>query len=134
MMESADGTELPQQCRPVCGERTELPAHLVPLVLALGTPGAVTTADVERALRCTLEDHAVSDHYAMVMELGSHAAVWTRWIRGRPPAAVLVLLDCPGADPSAADGGPCSEFAGHSGGHSNSLADPWAVLHQPPSG
>lgn len=99
----------------VCGERVGLPPHLLDAAMYFvpppGGPG-----DVERDLRCTLEGHRAGDHHALVMDLPDPAgALWTSWTRGRAPAAILILPDCP--DVSPADAVPCCEFAGHPGGH-----------------
>ncbi|WUH92077.1 ATP-binding protein [Streptomyces sp. NBC_00433] len=105
--------------RPVCGERTYLPAHLVAAALGPGTRDA-EAADVERQLRCALEAHTTGDHHAFVRELAGAAtgAVWTRWIRGHLPTDVFVLADCPAVDGHE----PCADFAGHPGAHSWQLA------------
>jgi len=110
----------------VCGERAHLPYEAVEAALKLA-PRAEPD-DVERLVRCTLEDHSTGDHFAFVLELdGVHTgSVWARWIRGRLPAAVLVLPDCPATGPAPARE-PCCEFAGHAGGHTWELTDPWAV-------
>lgn len=102
----------------VCGERVRLPAHLRDAARYFAPGGA---DDAERDLRCTLEAHRTGDHYALVMELPDPAgALWTSWSRGRAPAAVLILPDCP--DVSPATGAPCCEFAAHLGGHTWELA------------
>lgn len=113
--------------RPVCGERTYLPAPLVAAALSEGGsigPDA-EPADVERQLRCTLEAHSTGDHHAFVRELAGTAtgAVWTRWTRGHLPTAVVVLADCPAVDLYGPSPGGCADFAGHTGGHSWQLAD-----------
>lgn len=111
---------LPPPSRPACGERTYLPAPLVPAALAAGATPGTEPADVERELRCPLEAHATGDHHAFVRELPGPdtGAVWTRWTRGHLPAAVLVLPDCPAVRTDDASSEPCAEFAGHPGAHS----------------
>jgi hypothetical protein len=126
MTESADGKGSAQKSRPICGERTALPTHLVQIVLGMATPGTAVLVDVECYLRCSLEGHVVGNHYALVMELDAYTAVWTHWIRGQRPDQVFVLPDCPVTSSSANGGEPCSEFAGHPGGHSHSLVEPCA--------
>lgn len=110
----------------ICGERTYLPVELLGRTLEFAAGGTVGSVDVERQLRCTLQDHATGDHFAFVVELDGRDAgsVWTRWTRGRSPAAVLVLPDCDATSRSTAE--PCFEFADHPGGHTYELADPWA--------
>ncbi|WP_225850921.1 hypothetical protein [Streptomyces sp. HPF1205] len=111
---------------PICGERTYLPAELMGRALELAAGGTVGSVDVERQLRCTLQAHTIGDHFAFVVELdGGHAgSVWARWTRGHSPAGVVVLPDCEATSGSTAE--PCCEFAGHPGGHTFELADPWA--------
>lgn len=109
--------------RPVCGERSHLPEHLVRAALGHGTCDG-EPADVERQLRCTLEAHTTGDHHAFVTELAgaTTGAVWTRWIRGHLPTAVVVLADCPAVSTHGSRE-PCADFAGHAGAHSWQLAD-----------
>jgi len=109
----------------VCGARAELPANLVPQVLALALGARRQPPDeVERNLRCTMQQHVPgSDHYAVVLELdGAHTgSVWVSWPDHCPPRRVIVLPDCDGDDR-----GPCTEFRGHAGDHTPGLYDPWA--------
>lgn len=111
---------------PICGERTYLPAELAGRALKFAAGDTVGLVDVERELRCTLQDHDTGDHFALVVELdGTYAmALWTRWMQGRSPATVVVLLDCDAV--SRSTGEPCCEFADHPGRHSYELADPWS--------
>jgi hypothetical protein len=105
--------------RGVCGERAGLPPHLLAAARYFAPGGA---DDVERDLRCTLEAHRTGDHHALVMDLPDPAgALWASWTRGRPPAAVLILPDCPDTCPATA--APCCEFAAHPGGHT------WELSH-----
>lgn len=108
----------------VCGERTRLPDRLV--AAALESASGTGPDDVERHLRCTLEDHARGDHVAFVAERpGAHAgSVWARWTRGNAPADVVVLADCDATGPGPARE-PCGEYGGHPGGHTWQLGDPW---------
>lgn len=101
--------------RPVCGERVRLPGHLVPAAVDLAA-GAAAPEDVERALRCVLERHPTGDHHAFVAERTPTGAVWTHWTRGREPAVLTALDDCPviGPDPARE---PCCEYDQHPGGH-----------------
>lgn len=105
--------------RPVCGERSYLPDRLVSAALGYGT-GDAETADVEQQLCCTLEAHTTGDHHAFVRELAGAAtgAVWTRWIRGHLPTAVVVLADCQAVRTYDGSHEPCADFAGHAGAHS----------------
>jgi hypothetical protein len=119
--------------RPVCGER----AYLRPeTALAAGQlapdPALVQPSDIERHLRCTLEQHGTGDHYAFVMDLDgvTTGSVWTRWNRGHAPTVVLVQPDCPGTSPDPRQE-PCCEFADHPGGHTWQLADPWRAAPDP---
>lgn len=118
---------LAAQARAVCGERTWLPERLAAAALRCGTGGAAEPADVERELRCTLEAHTTGDHHAFVRELPGPdtGAVWTRWIRGHPPTALLTLPDCPATSPT-----PCADFADHPGAHSWQL-QPTAAMNCP---
>jgi hypothetical protein len=108
----------------VCGERGYLLVRLVPAVLALAGPGAAP-AEVERHLRCTLQDHDRGDHAAFVMELDGvdSGSVWAHWTSGRFPAAVTVHPDCPASDAACRD--VCCEYEGHPGVHTYELQDPW---------
>lgn len=108
---------------PVCGAREYLPAALVPAAIALEKQvGEATETDVERHVRCTIQEHEDGLHTAFVMDLdGVHTgSVWTSWATGEQPAAVFVMADCDGAD-----GEPCREFRRHPGGHSHQIHDPW---------
>jgi hypothetical protein len=120
--------------RPVCGERAFLRAALADVARQFGSGPAPARepVDVQRHLRCTLEDHATADHHAFVMELDGidTGSVWARWARGHQPATVLVLPDCPATSCDQAQE-PCCEFAGHPGGHTWELDDPWRVESPP---
>lgn len=111
--------------RPVCGERASLPTGLVHTAWKFA-PDIATAGDIQRELRCTLEQHTGGDHHAFVMHLAGtdSGSVWTRWTRGNDPATVLVLLDCDAVSPGPGFE-PCCEFASHSGGHTWQVADPW---------
>ncbi|WP_052397684.1 hypothetical protein [Streptomyces sp. NRRL F-5123] len=95
-------------------------ARITARLYASASPGTTHPEDVERDLRCTLDAHALGDHHAFVLEVPGRdtGAVWTRWTRGHAPAVVLVLPDCPAAE-------PCCEFAGHPGAHT------WQFLPAP---
>lgn len=112
----------------LCGERTALPASLVAAARKFAPPGATSPDDVQRELRCTLEQHPLGDHHAFVMELpgATSGAVWTRWTRGHRPTAVFVLPDCTHASPPPS-AEPCCEFTAHPGAHSWQLHDAWQL-------
>jgi hypothetical protein len=107
----------------VCGAQTYLPAALVPLAVRLGAADHVTELDVQRDLRCTLEAHATGEHWALVLDLDGPdtGSVWTYWPAGGLPEKVATLPDCP-------DERGCTEYAGHPGGHTSDVHDPWADL------
>jgi hypothetical protein len=111
---------------PVCGERAYLSIELVDKALEFAAGGSVGPADVERQLRCTLQEHTTGDHFAFVVDLDGRdtGSVWARWVQGRLPASVVVLPDCDATGGSRSE--PCCEFDGHPGGHTYELADPWA--------
>lgn len=108
----------------MCGARSYLPADLVSAAIAMEKRrGWAVESDVQRALRCTLQEHpAGQDHQAFVMELDgvSTGSVWARWADGGTPAGVETLPDCRGGE----DGMPCREAAEHQGGHSSQTHDP----------
>ena len=126
---------MPDHLPPVCSARAYLPEALVADVLAFEKgPGEADSAQVNRQLRCTLEDHGDTGlHHAIVMELDGpdRGAVWARWMADRLmsphgfPGDVLVLPNCP-----EQDGGrqACREAAGHRGGHSWQVDDPWVDM------
>jgi hypothetical protein len=111
--------------RPACGSRAYLPTVLVPLAVGLAPAGSGEPADVQRQLRCVLEEHHEGPHYGFVLDLEGigTGAVWTRWRTEEEPGAVFVLADCDLGSPDGMDA--CEEFAGHPGGHTWQLADPW---------
>lgn len=121
---------LPSPSRPVCGERTYLPARLVPAALAQ-QPGEAELPDVERHLRCTLEAHATGDHHALVRDLAGPdtGALWTHWTRGHLPVSLVVLPDCPATRTYDSSHESCAEFADHPGAHTWQLAG--APPHRP---
>jgi hypothetical protein len=109
---------------PMCGERRYLPADLVQQALRFESPKKQRGADsVERALRCTLQDHGPDLHHALVLELdrAESGAVWARW-SGEGRLELVRLPDCPGEDESA-----CNEYVDHPGGHSFQVHDPWGA-------
>ena len=126
---------------PVCSARAYLPAALVNRALAFETiPGEAGPAQVNRMLRCTLQAHCDTGlHQAIVMELDGpdRGAVWARWAAERRTSPhsfsgdVLVLPDC---NEHADEEHPCREAAGHSGGHSWQVNDPWSEFIQTLSG
>ncbi|MFG1805424.1 hypothetical protein [Streptomyces sp. NPDC049040] len=111
---------------PVCGATAVLPVSLSAQVVALAAPhGSAELPDVEVQLRCCLQDHECGAHYALALDLpgAETGAVWARWEAGAAsPCFVLeVLPDCPATDRVSRE--PCSEFAGHHGGHTYELTD-----------
>jgi hypothetical protein len=116
----------------VCSARAYLPEALVDEALAFETEAGEAQPDlVQRHLRCTLEEHeAIGLHHAIVMELNGEetGAVWARWMADRLmsprsfPGDLLVLPDCPEQSDAQQ---PCREAAGHRGGHSWEINDPW---------
>lgn len=112
--------------RPICGELTHLPEHLVRAAIAVAAPAHARTEDVGRDLRCTLERHVIGDHFAFVLDRGlTTTSVWTRWTRGNQPGDVFVQSDCDTASSPETGREPCGEFAGHPGGHTFDIDDPW---------
>jgi hypothetical protein len=113
----------------VCGAQAYLPADVVPTVLAQEpTSGWADPSDVNRRLRCALEQHARGiPHHGIAMDLDGLAksAVWGRWETGTwESPEVVVLADCPAAD----DDEPCTLFADHPGRHTYEVPDPLALL------
>lgn len=111
---------------PVCGATAVLADPLATQVLAVATPhGCAELPEVERQLRCLLQAHESGGHYALALDLpgAETGAVWARWEPGAaPPCFVLAVLpDCPATDRVSRE--PCSEFAGHHGGHTYELTD-----------
>jgi hypothetical protein len=100
---------------PACGERVAAEAF---------------GPHVECDLRCVLQAHTSGPHHAHAVHLNGidTGAVWARWGEGSP--CLVVLPDCPAADPAAPDEACCA-YDGHPGAHSYHLADPWAA-HSPP--
>ena len=124
MTATAPTTALPRRV-PVCGERVHLPHRLVADALAFAAAGTAKPSDVQRLLRCTLQQHATGDHYAFVMDLDTpDTAVWTHWTQGHQPPTVLVLPDCDATGPQPGHA-PCCEFAAHSGAHTYDINDPF---------
>lgn len=112
---------------PICGERRYLPSELGVKALAFETFEARRSGEnVERALRCTLEQHSPEHaHHALAMELYGvdTGAVWARWT-GEDQVELVKLLDCPGRDGKA-----CNEYEKHPGAHSPAVFDPWGAWH-----
>lgn len=109
----------------VCNARAYLPSGLVPVALALETRSTPADTEVERGLRCSLQGQHDNDHHGLVLELDGidTGSVWTRWTTDQLPYVVVVLPDCPGAGGQA-----CSEFAGHPGGHTPEMHDPYSDM------
>lgn len=110
----------------ICGRRTLVPGSLVHTVLELahanGNSHAYTREDMFATLVCTIE-HTGPVHYGAVLNLyGPEAGtLWALWRDRGEPNAVIELPDCPAGREVDS---PCSEFAGHPGGHAFELADP----------
>jgi hypothetical protein len=112
--------------RKPCGDLAGLPPVLVSAALMFAPRDPDEGGDdVMRLLRCPLERYHEGQHYTMVRDLTGvdTGSVWTRWWSDERPATVLVLPDC-GAH-SAGRRRVCEEFAGHPGGHTWELDDPW---------
>lgn len=123
MMTSA----LPDPPRHTCGTTAYLPDGFVTSVLAAAPAGSYSVEDVERHLRCNLEEHTGPFHHGLAMELHGREArsVWALWDHRDMSFALLTLSDCPAA---TADGmQSCTEFDGHPGGHAWELTDPIAL-------
>ena len=126
---------------PVCSARAYLPEELADHALAYETaPGEGGLELVQRQLRCTLEDHGDQGlHYAIVMELDGPdtGAVWARWMADRliSPRSfqgeLVALKDC---DEQGGARQACREHAGHQGGHSWQVEDPWVAVSYTLSG
>lgn len=111
--------------RAVCGSRVGLPTHLVVDTLRLAPLQSGELDPVQRELRCVLEEHHDGPHHGLVRELdgADTGSVWAPWHTGAEPAGVVRLADC---DADSAGGAVvCEEFAGHPGGHTWQMADPW---------
>jgi hypothetical protein len=110
---------------PVCGATAALPEALTAQAVALaGRHASAGSLEAESHLRCCLQVHEFGRHYALAMELpgAETGAIWASWEPVAPPCFVLeVLPDCSAADEVSRE--PCSEFAGHSGGHTYQLAE-----------
>ncbi|MFC4030268.1 hypothetical protein ACFO3J_02150 [Streptomyces polygonati] len=111
--------------RRVCGDRAHLPTRLVLLALRLAPSREGQREDVQRELRCVMEEAHAGAHHGFAMELDGvdTGSVWTRWLAGEEPGDVVVLADCNAARADGMDA--CGEFAGHPGAHSWELDDPW---------
>lgn len=110
---------------PVCGATAALPDVLIIQAVALAGPHASAgSPEAESHLRCCLQVHESGRHYALALELpgAETGAIWASWEPVAPPCFALeVLPDCRAADHASRE--PCSEFAGHNGGHTYQLAD-----------
>ncbi|BBA98825.1 hypothetical protein RVR_5169 [Actinacidiphila reveromycinica] len=109
----------------ICGRRTLVPDALVRTVLSLAADDAYayTREDMFATLVCTIEVHKGPVHYGAALNLRGPEAgtLWALWRDGGGPSAVLEIPDCPAGREVDS---PCSEFEGHSGGHSWELDDP----------
>jgi hypothetical protein len=111
---------------PICDARVRLPLELARTAQVWAKKPAYDPTELQE-LRCTLEAHAASDHYAHVVEMTTTTGGWTRWPGGGSPRVLLVLSDCPATGPGK---DACSEYEGHPGGHTWQVNDPW----NPPPG
>lgn len=110
----------------ICGRRILVPDALVGTVLDLAAADDVfgyTREDMFATLVCTIEVHRGPVHYGAVLNLRGPEAgtLWALWRDGAEPSAVIEIPDCPAGREVDE---PCSEFAGHPGGHSWELSDP----------
>ena len=114
---------------PICDERTVLCEHLVPTVLEYALPGAAQSVDVQRNLRCTLQQHTTDEHYGFVLHLDgtNSGSVWARWTGRHEHVTVTVLPDCDAVGPGP-DYDACCEFGGHPGGHTHEIEDPALMI------
>lgn len=109
---------------PICDARVRLPLQLARTAQLWAQKPTCDPAEIQE-LRCTLEAHAASDHYAHVVEMTATTGGWARWPDGGSPEVLLVLSDCPATGPNK---DACSEYEGHPGGHTWQVADPWNPL------
>ncbi|UWE08706.1 hypothetical protein [Actinacidiphila bryophytorum] len=118
-----------QRCAlvPICGERTCLPPELAAFATEFAAPGS-HGAEVQRYLRCCLQEHDETDHdhYAYVLDLDGpdSGSVWTSWVRGEAPECLVVLQDCPAVSAKEDGRQPCCEFLNHPGQHTWHIDDP----------
>ena len=113
---------------PACGQLARLPRPLVSVALSHAAPGSASVLDVERQLRCLLQEHQ-GDHHALVLQLDGSVttAVWTSWADDQVPEAVEVRDDCTAVSSPGRGSQPCCEYAEHPGAHTFDVEDP-AVL------
>lgn len=111
----------------MCEARAHLPEDMARRALGFESPQNTPPRleDVERVLRCTLQEHGSADrHHALVLELEGidSGTVWARWTDA-DQAELIRLPACPGEGAR-----PCNEFAGHPGGHSFEVHDHLAAM------
>jgi hypothetical protein len=112
----------------ICGEPAVLARDLALAALRYADRPDIDPSEIQD-VRCTLQAHRTGDHYAFVVDTSATTSAWTRWSHGVSPQIVLVLPDCPTADPDR--GGTCSEYECHQGGHTWQVDDPWNPVVEP---
>lgn len=113
----------PDPLRHTCQGTAYLPEEHVKAALDLAPNGSYASGDVERHLRCTLEEHTAPVHYGLVLGLDESpsGAVWATWDANDMAFALKVRHDCLAMSP---DGSAiCTEFDQHPGGHTWQLTD-----------
>lgn len=115
--------ETPDPLRHVCNETASVPEKFVGRVLDLVPGGGYTASDVEREVRCTMEEHAMPLHFGLVLELRDPkaSAVWLVWDSRDMVFSLQVSGDCLAAAPHGS--AICTEFKAHPGGHTWELTD-----------
>ncbi|MFJ1590202.1 hypothetical protein ACIOD0_08140 [Kitasatospora albolonga] len=88
----------------------------VPLDLAGEAQEKSAVTYIDRAVQCRLSTHDGSEHFGLLADAGVYGtALWLRWC-GTGEAELVVLPDCPVADPGP-DSEGCRLFLGHAEQH-----------------
>ncbi len=115
-------TEFVPALLPHCAASTKLPNALYDVITTMGRDRANPDA-VETDMLCILQAHVEGDHHGFVVELmgADCGSAWTTWATGQEPGDILVRNDCAAAKNDEA----CCSYAGHPGGHTYEISNPW---------